>query len=369
VPKLGREANLSTRGARARLDVAGKPYFRALTMGLHLGYRKSRAGAAWVVRWYLGGGKYCTATLDGRPDDVLEADNIRILDWIQAQKRARLFLQKWPPANGRSRLSEASQTSTHDWAAMRRESGSGRRPVNAPAAIPGVPNGPKQKRSRASVLRMLKAAAELMKETDGRSPTIAEVSRRGKVSISSIYSRFDSKEALVGAALSRVVEEIDAEQREMLAKALRGAHSLPLFIPRLVDGMSEFIRDNRSILRVLTQRATGDAESHNLAVISYNRSLAQVSEALLRYRQEITCPDPEQTVRAIFRIVYATAAGFLGFAQGFDKAGIETWLQLKRDLETMCILLLTAPILTKQTTELLGGQTNASAFANRRSVK
>jgi len=34
----------------------------------------------------------------------------------------------------------------------------------------------------------------------------------------------------------------------------------------------------------------------------------------------------------------------LGFGQGFDKAGIETWLQLKRDLEAVCILLLTAAI-------------------------
>jgi AcrR family transcriptional regulator len=183
-----------------------------------------------------------------------------------------------------------------------------------------------------------------MKETDGRSPTIVEVSRRGKVSISSIYSRFDSKEALVGAALSRVVEEIDAEQRAMLTKAVRRARHLRLFIPRLIDGMSEFIRDNRSILRVLTQRAASDPESHHLAVMSYSRSLAQVSEVLLRYRREITCPDPEQAVRAIFRIVYATAAGFLGFGQGFDKAGIETWLQLKRDLEAVCILLLTAAI-------------------------
>ena len=276
---------------------------------------------------------------------MLEADDVRILDWVQAQKKARLFFQEWQPGDSPSRFYGASKSSasnsTRANAAWVRSSG---RLVGSHASIPGVPNDPKQKRSRASVLRMLKAAAELMKETDGSSPTIAEVSRRGKVSISSIYSRFDNKEALVGAALSRVVEEIDAEQREMLVKALRGARNLQLFIPRLVDGMSEFIRDNRSILGVLTHRARSDAESHHLAVMSYNRSLAQISEALLRYRQEITCPDPEQTVRAIFRIVYATAAGFLGFGQGFDKAGIETWLQLKRDLEAMCILLLTAPI-------------------------
>lgn len=209
-------------------------------------------------------------------------------------------------------------------------------------SIPGVPNDPKQRRSRASVKRMLKATAELMKEANGRSPTLVEVSRRGKVSISSIYSRFDSKEALIGGALSRVVEDIDVEQREMLTKAVRGARHLRLFIPRLIDGMLEFIRDNGSILRVLTERAAINAESRHLAAMSYGRSLGQVSEVLLRYRDEITCPDPERAVQAIFRVVYATAAGFLGFGQGFDKGGNETWLQLKRDLEVVCILLLTA---------------------------
>ena len=348
MPKPGKEANLSTREARSRLGVAGKPYFRALTKGLHLGYRKSHAGSAWVVRWYLGRGKYCSANLVGRPDDVLEADDVRVLDWVQAQKKARQFFQERRSVGVRVR--SQLRVASRPWMFIsKRRTAAWPRPSGGQVAashglIPDVPNDPKQKRSRASVLRMLKAAAELMKETDGRSPTIVEVSRRGKVSISSIYSRFDNKEALVGAALRRAVEQIDAEQREMLTKAVRRARHLRLFVPRLIDGMSEFIRDNGSTLRVLTQRAASDAESHRLAVMSYRRSLALVSEVLLRYRREITCPNPEQAVRTIFRIVYATAAGFLGFGQGFDEAGIETWLQLKHDLEAVCILLLTAAI-------------------------
>lgn len=94
MPRHVREANLSTREARGRLSVAHKPYFRALDEGLHLGYRKSKTGSAWVVRWYVGEGAYKTENLPGRPDDVLTADAATVLNWNQAQSTARKFFER-----------------------------------------------------------------------------------------------------------------------------------------------------------------------------------------------------------------------------------------------------------------------------------
>ena len=68
-----REVNLSTRAARQRLKPAGKPYYRSLDQGLHLGYRKGVRGAAWVTRWYVGAEVYKVESLEGRPDDVIDA--------------------------------------------------------------------------------------------------------------------------------------------------------------------------------------------------------------------------------------------------------------------------------------------------------
>ncbi len=89
-----REVNLSTRTARDRLQPSGKPYFRHLDEGLHLGYRKGTRGAAWVVRWYIGAEKYKVASLDGRPDDELDADGATVLNWTQAQAEARRMFQQ-----------------------------------------------------------------------------------------------------------------------------------------------------------------------------------------------------------------------------------------------------------------------------------
>jgi integrase len=96
-----REVNLSTRAARERLKASGKPYYRALDQGLHLGYRKGARGAAWVVRWYVGDEAYKVESLDGRPDDVLDPDGATVLSWSQAQAAARkLFTHRQRQAAG-----------------------------------------------------------------------------------------------------------------------------------------------------------------------------------------------------------------------------------------------------------------------------
>ncbi len=49
-----RDAKLESRTARAALKPAGKPYWRALDEGLHVGYRKGQGAGKWVVRRYAG---------------------------------------------------------------------------------------------------------------------------------------------------------------------------------------------------------------------------------------------------------------------------------------------------------------------------
>jgi integrase len=101
VSRTVREVNLSTRAARERLKPSGKPYFRSLDQGLHLGYRKGVRGAAWVTRWYVGAEAYRVESLEGRPDDVLDADGATVLTWSQAQAEARkLFSRREREAAG-----------------------------------------------------------------------------------------------------------------------------------------------------------------------------------------------------------------------------------------------------------------------------
>jgi len=85
-----RESRLDTREARLRFKVRGKPYWRLLEPGLHLGYRRlqGRPGS-WCVRRYAGEQSYQIEAIKGAiADDYQDADGATVLSFAQAQKRA-----------------------------------------------------------------------------------------------------------------------------------------------------------------------------------------------------------------------------------------------------------------------------------------
>src|SRR5262245_61220846 len=88
MPRPVKDAKLDSRTARARLEPSGKPHWRALDHELHLGYRKGAQSGRWVRRSYLGDQRYEVETI-GTADDNAVADGCAILDWRQAQQRAR----------------------------------------------------------------------------------------------------------------------------------------------------------------------------------------------------------------------------------------------------------------------------------------
>jgi integrase len=86
--KTVRERKLDSPAARAKLKASGKPYWRSIDPGLHLGYRKGLSGGVWVLRRYLGNEKYKIETI-GPADDHSAANDDTVLDFFQAQRKAR----------------------------------------------------------------------------------------------------------------------------------------------------------------------------------------------------------------------------------------------------------------------------------------
>jgi integrase len=98
-----RDKTMDTAEARRKLTVRGKPYYRAIEHGLHLGYRrlKGKAGT-WTARYYLGDQEYEIEQI-GVADDGSEADGATILSFWQAQAKARERLaQRTKTGDGRS---------------------------------------------------------------------------------------------------------------------------------------------------------------------------------------------------------------------------------------------------------------------------
>ena len=94
-----RDFILESRAAREKLKPRGKPYYRAIGQGLHVGYRKSKAGSGrWVLRLYLGEQDYRVETM-ADADDRHDANGATVLNFWQAQQKARdLHAQLTGPA-------------------------------------------------------------------------------------------------------------------------------------------------------------------------------------------------------------------------------------------------------------------------------
>ena len=84
------DAKLDTRAARLRLRKRREPFWRSISEGLAVGYRKGVKGGTWIARHY--------STEHGRrfhsiatADDIADADAAHVLSFAQAQEAAR----KW----------------------------------------------------------------------------------------------------------------------------------------------------------------------------------------------------------------------------------------------------------------------------------
>lgn len=89
-----RDHRLETRAARSRLGQRAEPYWALLSEGFHLGYYRGRQTAKWVARHRApgAGASYKKTTL-GEADDNSDADGNRVLDYRQAQDKAREWLR------------------------------------------------------------------------------------------------------------------------------------------------------------------------------------------------------------------------------------------------------------------------------------
>jgi integrase len=84
-----KDKRLDSREQRLKLKVTGKPYYRAVERSVHLGYRRLKGAAGtWCARYYKGDGAYEVEAI-GIADDMSDADGVAVLDFWQAQGRAR----------------------------------------------------------------------------------------------------------------------------------------------------------------------------------------------------------------------------------------------------------------------------------------
>lgn len=86
---------IHTRSGRSSLPVreSSEPYWRNISKGLSLGYRKGATGGTWIVRYESAETGRRKAAL-GLTDDQVDADGVSVLSFDQAQAAAQEWLSK-----------------------------------------------------------------------------------------------------------------------------------------------------------------------------------------------------------------------------------------------------------------------------------
>ena len=87
-----RSSVLESRASRLRLPVAKKPVFVAIAPKVGLGYRRNQGAGTWIARGADGRGGYWTKAF-AIADDNENADNIGVLNFWQAQDKARALVR------------------------------------------------------------------------------------------------------------------------------------------------------------------------------------------------------------------------------------------------------------------------------------
>ena len=93
---------MSKRSERERLKERAEPYWTTINEGQHVGYYRGARGGKWVARYRRPGAEagYAKSTL-GEADDVSDANGTTVLDWRQAQEKARQWFSDLDRQDGR----------------------------------------------------------------------------------------------------------------------------------------------------------------------------------------------------------------------------------------------------------------------------
>jgi AcrR family transcriptional regulator len=199
-----------------------------------------------------------------------------------------------------------------------------------PPAESGI-RPPQQRRSRESLARVLLAGERVLEDKGYEGFTIGEVSRRAKVSVGSVYGRFENKDALIRAIHVRMMERLTGPEEEVAA-APGGDADLAAVVARGVHALADSMDRERKLLRVFMVRGAVDPSIARPGSESSRATGRAFKTAVLTHRGEIGHEDPELAADIAFRMVYDVLARQVMHGATFESDRPVAWDQLVAEL-------------------------------------
>ena len=191
---------------------------------------------------------------------------------------------------------------------------------------------PQQRRSRESLERVLKAGERVLADNGYEGFTIGEVSRRAKVSVGSVYGRFDGKDALIRAIHRRMMERLTGREEEFAAGADDARLDLETVVARGVHALADGMASERKLLRVFMVRGAVDPSIARPGAEASQATGRAFKSAVLAHRREIGHDDPDLAADIAFRMVYDVLARQVMHGPTFESDRMVDWDQLVDEL-------------------------------------
>jgi AcrR family transcriptional regulator len=157
---------------------------------------------------------------------------------------------------------------------------------------------PQQARSRESVNKLLKAAAEVLGQHGVDGATIPRIARHAGLTPGAVYRRFPDKDALLETVVFGILERQDKRLRVALTPDMARQIPLAVFAEQLITSMLVSYRASSALLRAVRQfvRARANTPFYRKIAKLEMRTFQYLVELFLEHRKEIKHPDPQTAV-------------------------------------------------------------------------
>jgi AcrR family transcriptional regulator len=170
--------------------------------------------------------------------------------------------------------------------------------MDTPVPLASQLRPPRQKRSQATLDRILVAAEELLRTRLLEEITLGDILAKSSVSVGAFYTRFPNKDALIPCLYDRYDRRLAQAASRVLEIQRWAGRPLPWRLRLLFRYVVRAYRLNRGLMRALTLKVRMDPDVASPTHREHRADLyAAATAVLLECRDEIVHPDPEQAVR------------------------------------------------------------------------
>jgi AcrR family transcriptional regulator len=167
---------------------------------------------------------------------------------------------------------------------------------------------PQQARSRESLRKLLRAAAEVLGQHGVEGTTIPRIAAHAGLTPGAIYRRFSDKDALLETVILGILERQDERLRTGLTPEMAAQIPLPVFAEQLVHSLVVSYRANAGLMRAMRQfvQSRVDTEFWKKACKLEIRSYERLVALFLANAKEIRHPEPKMAVSLGMMMVIST---------------------------------------------------------------